>query len=586
MVKILWAFVICYPLFGQFNELATTADGSVVFFSTWYRRSGSGEPFQGRIFTSGPSGTRLYAERPRVIIPGSPLVTNYYWLSAPEVSSDGRIVGFTARRDCLSGRQCIGVETTETTITGIPGVSELTVRGRVRFSASGRYALRYPTVAIGGDPGGLLDLRTGQSAGGIAPLGELADVARPLADDGSIVTTVNGVLKLIRGGLSEALTDAGHESAREATIDTAGRVVVYTGRWVFPKSAFSRIRVIELPNGVPRTLIEGIGDSYQPVLSNDGRGVLFLSTSVFGSPGMMGPPQAYMIRIGGEQLRRVTNDASGIRTAILSGDGRFVYAVTMSGRLLHVDLASGQESELIPRTLFALMPNPLVAGSPAEVTGVGYTGADGVPEPVRVRLAGKEAPVLSSTPGRLIYQVPWELAEQRVEFELETALPPSPFEAPPQPADVFVSARGPRFAELSEEYGTHEGYRFLKAVSGDFNRLITPDNPVRPGSIINAYVTGLGPVSPAVPTGEPAPAEGPLSRFVQPLDCVAGSDSYPVPVLFAGLAPGQVGLYQLQFELPLGIRADGGYVQIRCSSLDTPHSDFFGYLPMESSDSR
>jgi uncharacterized protein (TIGR03437 family) len=580
MVRTTWAFWICLPLLGQFNDLATTEDGSVVFFSTWHRRSGSSEPFHGRIYVGDATGIRLYAERQRIEVPGNPTVTSYYWLSSPEVSGDGRLVAFTGRRDCLGGRQCIGVQTTETTITGMPRVGDLTVRGRVRFSASRRYLLRYPTVGIGGDPGGLLDLSTGQEVGGVVPPETLAEVGRPLADDGSYVMTRNSTVRLVRGGQSEALTDLTQESAEDAVMDAAGKIVVYTGRWVFPKSAFSRIRVIEPGRGAPRTLIEGIGDSYQPVLSNDGQRVMFLSTSVFDTPGRLGPAQVSVIRIDGEELRRVTNDPSGIRTAILSGDGRIVYAVTMSGRLLRADLETGEQKELIPRTLSARMPDALVAGSPAEVTGVGYVGADGVPEPVRVRLAGREAPVLSLTPGRLIYQVPWELADQSVAFELELKAPPSPFEPPAANRVVWVSSRGPKFSELPEEYGTQQGYRFMKAVSGDFSHLITQDTPARPGSIINAYATGLGPVSPAIPTGEAAPSEEPLARVVQPVECTTGNSPQPVPVIFAGLAPGQIGVYQLQMEIPRDLPVERGSIQIRCFSPDTPPLEFFGYLPI------
>ncbi|MEK7340767.1 MAG: hypothetical protein AABZ69_00955, partial [Candidatus Binatota bacterium] len=45
--------------------------------------------------------------------------------------------------------ECTVFSTSLTTITGVPGRPDLSVRGRVRFSPNGRYALRYPTGGIG-----------------------------------------------------------------------------------------------------------------------------------------------------------------------------------------------------------------------------------------------------------------------------------------------------------------------------------------------------------------------------------------------------------------------------------------------------
>jgi minor extracellular serine protease Vpr len=64
------------------------------------------------------------------------------------------------------------------------------------------------------------------------------------------------------------------------------------------------------------------------------------------------------------------------------------------------------------------------------------------------------------------------------------------------------------------------------------------------------YATGLGPVTPAPPSGAPASAS-PLSTCqTQPLLLVSQSVA---EVLFCGLAPGFVGLYQVNFRIPPGL---------------------------------
>ena len=65
--------------------------------------------------------------------------------------------------------------------------------------------------------------------------------------------------------------------------------------------------------------------------------------------------------------------------------------------------------------------------------------------------------------------------------------------------------------------------------------------------IITAYVTGLGAVSPAVPTGAPAPLDM-LSNSLATVSATIGG--VPAGVQFAGLAPGFVGLGQVNVLIP------------------------------------
>jgi uncharacterized protein (TIGR03437 family) len=77
------------------------------------------------------------------------------------------------------------------------------------------------------------------------------------------------------------------------------------------------------------------------------------------------------------------------------------------------------------------------------------------------------------------------------------------------------------------------------------------------GEIIHLYLTGLGPVAGVVQTGVPASANGPLQPVLNLYTCnltfattPPGAGFATAPVLFAGLAPGLVGLYQLDLRVP------------------------------------
>ena len=81
------------------------------------------------------------------------------------------------------------------------------------------------------------------------------------------------------------------------------------------------------------------------------------------------------------------------------------------------------------------------------------------------------------------------------------------------------------------------------------NLLVTDSNPIHLGDAITLYTTGLGAVSPVVPNGMPAPSN-PLANAVTMPSVTLGGQ--PVSVSFAGLAPGEVGVYQINAVVPGG----------------------------------
>jgi uncharacterized protein (TIGR03437 family) len=81
----------------------------------------------------------------------------------------------------------------------------------------------------------------------------------------------------------------------------------------------------------------------------------------------------------------------------------------------------------------------------------------------------------------------------------------------------------------------------------DNNELITPTNPIHPGDGIIIWATGLGRTSPPVDSGLPAPA-APLATAVIAPDVTLGGVS--LEVTYAGLVPGEVGVYQINASVP------------------------------------
>jgi uncharacterized protein (TIGR03437 family) len=77
---------------------------------------------------------------------------------------------------------------------------------------------------------------------------------------------------------------------------------------------------------------------------------------------------------------------------------------------------------------------------------------------------------------------------------------------------------------------------------------ITPSNPALIGETIQLYATGLGLTDPAVATGERAPAS---TTVLDPVSVQIGG--VDVPVVYQGLAPNFVGLYQVNVILPASL---------------------------------
>jgi adhesin/invasin len=90
--------------------------------------------------------------------------------------------------------------------------------------------------------------------------------------------------------------------------------------------------------------------------------------------------------------------------------------------------------------------------------------------------------------------------------------------------------------------------------NSDFT-LNDPSNPAKAGSTIVAYLSGSGPVSPAVADGAATPLD-PLVSATSQSSATIGSST--AQVAFAGLTPGFVGLVQVNIVVPSDL-ATGDY---------------------------
>jgi uncharacterized protein (TIGR03437 family) len=143
-------------------------------------------------------------------------------------------------------------------------------------------------------------------------------------------------------------------------------------------------------------------------------------------------------------------------------------------------------------------------------------------------------------PGRLWYvspsqinvQIPWELEGlTSAQLTVNVADVSVPYTIPISPylPAMFV-------------YGDH------LAIAQDQNyQLVTASNPAQPGQYIIIYANGLGAVDHPPLSGEATPSQQLASTLVKPTVTIGG---LAADVLFSGLTPGSIGLYQIDVQVP------------------------------------
>jgi uncharacterized protein (TIGR03437 family) len=83
------------------------------------------------------------------------------------------------------------------------------------------------------------------------------------------------------------------------------------------------------------------------------------------------------------------------------------------------------------------------------------------------------------------------------------------------------------------------------------SQLVTPTNPINPKDTVTIYLTGMGATTPSIAAGQPAPSSPLAYAAVQPTISLGGS---VLKVDYAGLAPGEIGVYQINATVPsLGV---------------------------------
>lgn len=264
------------------------------------------------------------------------------------------------------------------------------------------------------------------------------------------------------------------------------------------------------------------------------------------------------------------------RTLIYLPGRSAVIALTQSG--LSVFPAAYDEGQAPPRidriVSAADFQAPLAPGGLVSIFGTGLSPVSQASSvtPLPTALAetcltvnGTAVPMMLASPERINAQLPFSVSGNTT-VVLRTSSGVS------DNHNVVIQSAAPSvFRNLTA--GPVEG---IPAILRNANaQPVTLSNPVRRGDTLTIYATGLGATTPAVETGTRAPHNPLAVALLQPVVLIGGT---PVEVLYAGLVPGEVGVYQINvrvnglvpegMSVPLEIRQGGAGTSLNVRVVD------------------
>ena len=149
-----------------------------------------------------------------------------------------------------------------------------------------------------------------------------------------------------------------------------------------------------------------------------------------------------------------------------------------------------------------------------------------------VYINGFPAPVFYASPGQFNVQIPWEVTGMGTFSMIVNG-------APSNVVSKGVYTYSPDVFMVSAAQG---------AITHADGTLVSNASPAAVNETVVVYATGLGPVSGAMVTGNPASWTSLQPTTPQPATATLGG--VPATVSFSGLTPGFTGLYQINVQVP------------------------------------
>jgi uncharacterized protein (TIGR03437 family) len=220
---------------------------------------------------------------------------------------------------------------------------------------------------------------------------------------------------------------------------------------------------------------------------------------------------------------------------------------TSAGTGVYIDPAG-----VVNGASFAPYPSPLSPGAITSVFGSGlFSGpkplqASVLPLPtilggVQVLVNGTAAPLFYVSSNQINFQTPFGLSGSSATIQISNN------GALSNQVTVPLASTNPGIFQYADSASLNRGI----VLHADFS-FVTASSPARPGETVILYLTGLGALNPAVPTGAANPTS-PLSNAADPGIFVLFGGEASTNIAFAGGAPTYAGLNQINVTIPLTV---------------------------------
>jgi len=572
---------------GPILPPAITGAGNNVVFGSSFSSSGvPGSAFNVCTVNTDGSGFRQ--------LTNSPSATSYQSVTSVSLTSDGRWAGYTANPSG-SHEEVHLLNVLSAPAGGSDRTLYVDTQGCVLplaicIGCPPYTCLRTPHVSDDGSA--VLFAQAGNPAflvaksDGSAPTG-LPVYSGTLAASGKRVISTNGQVVFTSSAPSGPVSSAAQIYLMNLDGTNLRKVTEFTDTSAYPQeatiSADGSLIAFTVPSADGTTTLYTIrSDGYQfsavaagavssPSLSADGTLLAYIDT---GRVVVLTPGPTFTRRVLTSSQNSVAGDATisddGTRVAFTLGKAPTVYGVITSGPVSNVaesviystagtgaaavySVSTGGgivQPAYAPRYVDPPSGAGAVAGSLASSYAFNLTAdsavvASTLPLPqslagVSLNLNGRAVPLLSLTPWQIEYQIP------------EDAVPGAAV-LQPEFTDGTVSAATsidvltvlPTVIPLSI-VPTLQAAVF----HGNASTPTDSTHPATAGEVLVMYASGMGPTNPMVPAGTGAPANPPALTIDQPQVSIG---SKTAQVQFSGLAPGMVGVYQINFVLPSGL---------------------------------
>jgi uncharacterized protein (TIGR03437 family) len=207
--------------------------------------------------------------------------------------------------------------------------------------------------------------------------------------------------------------------------------------------------------------------------------------------------------------------------------------IVLSNSVLNSASLQKNNDTLAPGQIISIFGQDLAAQAQPVPSGIPTTTFGGV----QVLLGGNPLPLFYVGPTQINAVVPLTVVVQQ---SLQLIVQRDGIPSVPLPLTIVAAQPG---IFTTSQTGSGQG-----AIEGLSGYVVDSQNPAHPGDIVSIYCEGLGPVDQPVDVTVPAPSQEPFPRVTGQLSVIIGNLS--AEVLYAGLAPGFYGLYQINVRVP------------------------------------